>query len=101
MCGYTPFLADSAAVMFRRVEKGILHVQFPPKATAALQDFIVRMLQSKPNERLPMLPGGICNLERHTWLQSLDWDGLRDGRLEAPFKPSADYTSIPDYCMKN
>lgn len=48
-------------------------------------DFINKMLQRKPANRLGL--NGPQEVKNHMWFRGVDWQGIIDKKLEAPFKP--------------
>ena len=48
-------------------------------------NFICR---DNPMERLGYGRGGIREIQKHTWFESFNWDGLRTMSLKAPIVPA-------------
>ena len=48
-------------------------------------DFINKTLQRKPANRLGL--NGPNEVKAHIWLSEVDWQGIADKRVAAPFKP--------------
>lgn len=51
-------------------------------------DFINRMIQRKPENRLGN--NGAHEVKNHPWLRNFNWDALYERRLRAPFVPPAE-----------
>ena len=49
-------------------------------------DFINKILQRKPANRLGL--NGPSEVKNHMWFKGVDWQGIIDKKLEAPFKPT-------------
>lgn len=107
MAAHTPFEADGDVLQtFTLIKRGIPRIEWwnwPPNFGSLLPGFLCRLLQPRPNQRLPMLPGGIENLQKHAWFKSTDWEGYTARMLTPPlipkerteFKPSPDPPWMP------
>ena len=51
-------------------------------------DFIASYCRDNPMERLGYGRGGIREIQKHTWFESFNWDGLRSRSLKAPIVPA-------------
>lgn len=49
-----------------------------------------RLLERKPSRRLGMGPGGVEDVRRHRWFDSMDWDALQARRVKPPRQPKDD-----------
>merc|ERR1719389_382278 len=87
MSGHPPFESAAPMQIYSKVTKGILKVAFPPKLKGACEDLVKNLCAKDPSERLPVKKGGIENIKKHAWYSGFDWDAMRDGTLEAPYKP--------------
>lgn len=87
MSGHPPFESAYPMQIYSKVMKGISKVPFPPKCQGPVGDLIKALLKKEPSERLPMRPGGITNVKNHKWYQGFDWDAMKAGTLDAPYKP--------------
>ena len=48
-------------------------------------DFINKTLQRKPSNRLGL--NGPNEVKSHIWFQDIDWQGMSEKKIDAPFKP--------------
>merc|ERR1711896_101143 len=72
---------------YKRVMKGINHVNFPTKCQGDVADLIRSLLQKEASDRLPMRPGGIENVMTHPWYKKFDWESYRERKMVAPYIP--------------
>jgi len=57
--------------------------QNDPECVALVKALLVH----EPNERLPLLPGGIANVKNHAWYNGFSWQDMWDLSLTAPYLP--------------
>jgi len=62
------------------------HYPLPEERSKELVDFVDRILEKSPTERLGMLAGGVDDLFHHPWLSGLDLVRLRAKRWPSPWK---------------
>merc|ERR1712151_821890 len=67
--------------------KGISKVPFPPKCQGAVGELIKALLKKEPSERLPMRDKGEQQLRAHSWYSGFEWENLKSGTMEPPYKP--------------
>jgi len=90
MSGRMPFDAEDVMQIYKNIVKGFRKEHFPAKFSTPLVDFIRGLCRKKPQERLPMLPGGIANLVSHPWLDNGDgvrWEAIRSRTAKVPWQP--------------
>uniref|UniRef100_A0A7S2CR63 cGMP-dependent protein kinase n=2 Tax=Alexandrium andersonii TaxID=327968 RepID=A0A7S2CR63_9DINO len=88
LAGDPPFEAPDPMQVYRNVCQGIGKIQFPPSCMSAASSLIRGLLVEEPLKRLPMLSGGMANLERHDFYAGLKWDDFRALRVDPPYKPT-------------
>jgi len=88
LAGDPPFEASDPMQIYRNICQGIEIVQFPPGCMSSAQGLIRGLLVEEPLKRLPVLTGGIGNLEGHAFYKGLDWDDFRALKVETPYKPT-------------
>eukprot|EP00299_Pterocystis_sp_00344_P013354 c6533_g1_i2.p1 GENE.c6533_g1_i2~~c6533_g1_i2.p1 ORF type:complete len:314 (+),score=52.78 c6533_g1_i2:109-1050(+) len=54
--------------------------------SANLKSFITQLTEPSPETRLGT-EGGAQAVINHPWFEGFDWEGLRNGTMEAPYKP--------------
>ncbi|PVD38919.1 hypothetical protein C0Q70_01544 [Pomacea canaliculata] len=104
LTGSPPFAGTDPMKTYNLILKGIDAVDFPRKITKNAQSLIkklCRQVSDNPMERLGYGRGGIREIQKHTWFESFNWDGLRTKTLKAPIIPnvksSADTSNFDDY----
>jgi hypothetical protein len=91
LLGSTPFAApgDDELKIYKRIVRGMpagggsLSSQLaslPPAAGDLIQGLLVR----EPEQRLGEAPGGVKRLQAHAFFRGLNWDDLREGRVQLP-----------------
>lgn len=90
MSGHPPFESAYPMQIYSKVMKGINKVAFPPKCQGLVGDLVKALLKKEPSERLPVLKGGIANIQGHKWYTSgsFDWKKMEKLELEQPYKPT-------------
>eukprot|EP00931_Biecheleriopsis_adriatica_P084144 TRINITY_DN57884_c0_g1_i1.p1 TRINITY_DN57884_c0_g1~~TRINITY_DN57884_c0_g1_i1.p1 ORF type:complete len:183 (-),score=39.61 TRINITY_DN57884_c0_g1_i1:85-558(-) len=88
--GDTPFSADDAVFIFRKVKQGISAVTFPSTPKSPWPSLVRALLKEDPSERLPLRKGGAKNVEEHDWYKcvNFDWASLDSRTMPAPYKPN-------------
>ena len=61
--------------------------EIPKNWSTNAADFINRLIQRKPGNRLGK--EGPHVLREHPWFNNFDWESLREKRMKAPFLPPA------------
>ena len=82
-----PFTADTPALIYASVARGIDHVHFPVACQGGTRDLVVKLLQSAPTQRLPCKAGGIENLKSHAWFGEFDWASMAALSSTPPYEP--------------
>lgn len=86
LSSFPPFFDDEPMGTYRKIIQG--KFKFPKYFTADARDLIARLLRTRPTKRLAMMKGGADNIRNHVWYNGFDWDALRSGEMEAPWKPA-------------
>ncbi|CAK0788787.1 unnamed protein product, partial [Prorocentrum cordatum] len=87
LCGTTPFEAVSELKIWRKVVAGVEGTNFPEPCQGDPGDLIRALLCLEPSQRMPVLPAGLEDLQRHRWYRGFDWEPFRDRALRAPYRP--------------
>lgn len=88
MVGKPPFESAQPMQIYQKVNKGISKVTFPSKCKPHVEDFVKKLCQKNPSERLPMTKGGADNIKNHLWYKGFDWQTFNNLTMEPPYKPS-------------
>lgn len=88
MLGKRPYIGKNRAeirdkVLSKQVQ--ISTIEIPPGWSMEGADFINRLIQRKPSERLGC--NGISELKSHSWFKGYPWKAVYEKTLEAPFIP--------------
>ena len=89
MFGIRPYLGKSRkeireSILAKQVQ--IKREDIPDGWSAEAADFVNRLLQRKPINRLGF--NGPEELKTHPWLANIDWDSLLNKKLRSPFIPN-------------
>jgi len=87
LAAHAPFEAVDPISTFQNVKKGIDAVQFPSECRGPAETLIKALLKSEPNERLPLKPGGVENIQKHSWYCGFDWPAMSKQTLTPPYIP--------------
>lgn len=90
--GRGPFEAPEVPQIYKNIIKGIGKVTFPKSVPADAEAVVRSLCSKKPEDRPPMLKGGIENLKLMPFFKGIAWDDLVDHKLAPPFVPEP-----PDY----
>ncbi len=87
MLGKRPYLGRTRKeirdeILARQVQ--LRRRDIPEGWSVEAADFTNKLLQRKPASRLGAT--GIHELKRHPWLWDFDWQGLREGKMAAPYR---------------
>eukprot|EP00965_Chrysotila_dentata_P116245 3842662-Pleurochrysis_carterae.AAC.2 len=85
MSGRPPFQGETEMDVYRKATR--LQYTFPPSFPPALREFVRALLELDPGKRLGNLRNKASDVMAHPWLESVPWDALEEGRLEAPVLP--------------
>ncbi|XP_070186125.1 cGMP-dependent protein kinase 1-like [Littorina saxatilis] len=101
LTGSPPFAGTDPMKTYNLILKGVDAVDFPRKITKNAQSLIKKLCRDNPMERLGYGRGGIREIQKHTWFESFNWDGLRTLSLKAPIVPNVksalDTANFDDY----
>ena len=89
MLGYRPYLGRSRKEIKELIiskQAKISSSDLPSTWSTSVIDFCNGLLQRKPCKRLGF--EGISQIKRHEWLEEVDWEALKEKKVEAPFLPS-------------
>lgn len=90
MSGQSPFDAESSQAIYRKIVKGFKKETFPSDFSESLVDVIWNCFcRKKPEERLPMGPGGVNHLKDNAWYceDRFAWDKVAQQQWKAPWIP--------------
>lgn len=79
--------------MIKKMMSSKLHL--PMYLSFWLKDILCQFLKLKPTKRLGVIKGGAKTIKKHHWFKDFDWEGLRNGTLQAPIKPRMDSAMDP------
>ncbi|XP_076459657.1 cGMP-dependent protein kinase 1-like isoform X2 [Babylonia areolata] len=101
LTGSPPFAGTDPMKTYNLILKGVDAVDFPRKITKKAQNLIKKLCRDNPMERLGYGRGGIREIQKHTWFEGFNWDGLRATTLKAPILPlvkcALDTSNFDDY----
>ncbi|XP_076454893.1 cGMP-dependent protein kinase 1-like isoform X2 [Babylonia areolata] len=101
LTGSPPFAGTDPMKTYNLILKGIDAVDFPRKITKYAQNLIKKLCRDNPMERLGYGRGGIVEIQKHSWFEGFNWDGLSNTTLKAPIVPvvqsPVDTSNFDDY----
>ncbi|XP_032512264.1 cAMP-dependent protein kinase catalytic subunit alpha-like [Danaus plexippus] len=83
--GHPPFYASDPMRIYEKIVAG--KYRCPNHFSQELRDLISRVLQVDITRRLGNLKNGVLDFKNHKWFAEIDWDGLLNNRIPAPFIP--------------
>ncbi|XP_069063503.1 protein kinase C eta type [Pleurodeles waltl] len=86
LCGHAPFEAENEDDLFEAIlnDEVVYPAWLPQDATGILKAF----MHKNPSKRLgSQSQGGERAIQQHQFFQEIDWDLLRQRKIEPPFKP--------------
>merc|ERR1712228_951054 len=89
MSGRSPFDAEDVMQIYRNIVKGFKQDTYPEDFETDLKDVIGGLCRKKPEERIPMGPGGLNNIKKHPWFQAAPIDIIDKRTFRPPFEPAA------------
>jgi CRP-like cAMP-binding protein len=89
VAGRSPFDAPEVTQIYKNIMKGFSKVKFPANFNSDIIDTIKSLCRKKPEERVPMMKGGIENLISMPFFSGLDWMQLEQRQVDPPFKPTS------------
>jgi serine/threonine protein kinase len=89
MTGRSPFDAPETQQIYKNIIKGIAKVRFPESVPQDAKEVICGLCEKKPENRLPMLKGGLDNLKEMPLFSGFSWQDLIDQKIKAPYIPPA------------
>ncbi|KAI1298188.1 hypothetical protein EDD11_006870 [Mortierella claussenii] len=85
LAGYPPFFDDNPFGIYEKILAG--RIYFPAHIDSTAKDLIKKLLTADRTKRLGNLKGGSEDIKNHKWFRGVDWNGLRERRVEAPIVP--------------
>ncbi|XP_040169289.1 cAMP-dependent protein kinase catalytic subunit alpha-like [Anopheles arabiensis] len=85
--GYSPFYVNSSdqMVLFERICKG--KYKFPKSFSTDLCSLVHHLLQTDLSRRYGNLRNGCDDIKQHAWFKTINWYGLLNRELPAPYVP--------------
>ena len=83
LAGRSPFTSQDEEELFRKIRKD--PVKYPRWLSQPAQSLIGQFLVKTPADRLGSKPSS--NIEAHEFFAGMNWNLLREGKIEPPFKP--------------
>jgi serine/threonine protein kinase len=87
-----PFTASRPMDIYKNITKGISKVKFPKACQGDVKTLIGDLLKRIPEQRTPMLPGGVKNVMAHKYFHEFDWSAMADLSMQPPWKPNGGST---------
>eukprot|EP00405_Crypthecodinium_cohnii_P007407 CAMPEP_0206423258 /NCGR_PEP_ID=MMETSP0324_2-20121206/2583_1 /ASSEMBLY_ACC=CAM_ASM_000836 /TAXON_ID=2866 /ORGANISM="Crypthecodinium cohnii, Strain Seligo" /LENGTH=989 /DNA_ID=CAMNT_0053887803 /DNA_START=60 /DNA_END=3029 /DNA_ORIENTATION=- len=88
--GRMPFDAENVLQIYKNIVKGFKKEHFLNKPEDFV-NFVKALCKKKPQERLPMLPGGLKNVATHSWVspdtELKTWNSIYRRQYSAPWEP--------------
>jgi len=81
---FPPFYDEQPINTYRKIIKG--KVKFPRYFSEEVKEIIKNLLRVRPVKRLGILKGGTELIRRSKFYSGFDWQGLNNGKMEAPIK---------------
>eukprot|EP01132_Coremiostelium_polycephalum_P004739 gene4739-5915_t len=86
LAGYPPFYDDDTFAIYNKILAG--RITFPSHFDLDAKDLVKRLLTADRTRRLGALKDGALDVKNHKWFSDIDWNKLRDRKIQAPFVPS-------------
>ena len=86
ICGLPPFYSRNRETMFEKIMKADL--TFPPFMSENAKSLLSRLLVRDPKMRLGSCERDAAELKEHPFFNDVDWVGLLEGRIPAPWTPN-------------
>eukprot|EP00092_Neocalanus_flemingeri_P021150 GFUD01022924.1.p1 GENE.GFUD01022924.1~~GFUD01022924.1.p1 ORF type:complete len:664 (+),score=141.22 GFUD01022924.1:113-2104(+) len=83
IAGRSPFSSQDEEELFKKIRKD--SVKFPKWLSLSAQNLIGQFLRKDPETRLGSLSNN--NVQGHNFFESINWNNLKEGKVEPPFKP--------------
>jgi len=89
--GHTPFCDDNVFMEQKSIRNS--EVKFDKSNLSSdCKDFIMQLLDKSKHTRLGA--GGVDEIKAHPWLNNVDWEGILNKEVVAPYDPKVEY--MPD-----
>lgn len=92
MLGRLPYGGDTRKEVWQNIldyQQQIKKDEIPEEWSLEAADFVNRLLQRKPNNRLGV--NGPLEVKNHVWLKTFPWEKLKKGEFMPPFEPPKVY----------
>ena len=102
MYGHRPYLGKNKHEVKQLIltrQAKIDYEDLPYGFTNDIADFINRLIQRKPKNRLGK--DSINEVLNHPWIEDFDWDNCLNKKLKAPYMPKYGDNFDKNYCLKS
>ena len=93
--GVPPFYSTNTQKMYKKTLVDPLKFKKHTKCSKEAQDFIAGLLAKNPGRRLGSV-ADVNEVMAHPWFRNFDWNGLKSGTLDPPYKPLSDVDGWED-----
>lgn len=92
LTGLPPFYCRDRNALFEKIRSGRL--EFPSYLNPDACNLLAGLLHRNPQRRLGCGPEDAEEIKRHPFFSSIDWQALEECRIEPPWKPPIDVSSL-------
>ncbi|XP_039290685.1 cAMP-dependent protein kinase catalytic subunit alpha-like [Nilaparvata lugens] len=86
MCaGYPPFYSKDQMKLYERIVAG--RFKYASSFTNELCDLLSHILQTDVSKRYGILKNGVNDIKNHQWFRPVEWLGILNHRVVAPYTP--------------
>jgi serine/threonine protein kinase len=85
LVGYPPFYDDDPYEIYEKIVA--CKVRYPAHLKPAAKDLIGHLLQPDITKRYGDLKNGINDIKNHKWFTGIDWEALKQLKVDPPFVP--------------
>jgi len=89
MVGYPPFYDENPLGIYEKILAG--HAEFPRFVDPTSKSLIRKLLTSDRTKRLGTMRGGAEDVKTHRWFREINWEDVKERKLEVPIKPQVDH----------
>ena len=86
LVGYPPFFDDDPYEIYEKIVAG--KVRYPNHLKPSAKDLISNLLQTDITKRYGNLKNGIEDIKSHKWFAGIDWEALKQLKVDPPFVPN-------------
>jgi len=83
--GQPPFYHNNKRALYRKIQKE--KPRFPKRMSPSCSDFISKVLQKDPKQRLGYGEVDVEDIQKHPWFVDLKWSDLLELKFPPPYKP--------------